>query len=140
MDLRYHFWASVVLVGVLYPFMGLHGVWAFVGAFLIDTDHYLYYAVKSKSWSLKKAYDFHVDKRKFAKNYVLHIFHTGEFILFMIIMSIIIYNKKVLFLMFSVTLLGMVIHLTMDYMEMRKGKKWGIRAVWLTEWIARRRR
>ena len=91
MNVSIHFLTSLILTALFYPFFGLNSLWIFVGGFLIDFDHYLYYVFKFKNLSVKKAYYYHVkvDKRTVDDKDLLHLFHTVEFWIFMILVILI---------------------------------------------------
>ncbi len=92
----------------------------FLSSFLIDFDHYLYYVVKTKDFSVFRAIK---KMRKISKNisktkkdnskkysYGVYIFHGIEALLAVFIIS------KFYPLFFSV-LIGMSFHLLLDYIE-----------------------
>ena len=109
-----HFWASLVLatitflVGWATPFQSFL---IFFGGFLIDTDHYIWYVYNKKDWSLKKAYQWHYalyikkEKRK-----CLHVFHTVESFLVIILIS-------VFYAVFYYLFAGMAFHLLLDCIQ-----------------------
>ena len=93
----------------------------FLASFLIDVDHYLYYILTKKSLSLKKAHNWFFErrkawlklshkKRKKGKRTIL-LFHSVWLIILLIILSYI--HSIFLFI-----LIGMLIHLTLDYIEL----------------------
>ncbi len=142
MNVIIHLLTSIILSFVLFPFVGYHSLWAVVGGFLIDFDHYLYYIFAFKSLSLKKAYVYHdnIDKRKTKVNDILHIFHTIEFWLFMILVIILsyIYDIKFIFYMFLITLLGMALHIILDFIHIFHNNTIQDRAISLIGWLKRR--
>ena len=101
-----HFFVSLILCAVLFPFVGWWCVLFFVGSFLVDVDHYLDYVFSFRDLSLKRAYLFY-------KNYSghltvrLNVFHTFEFWVFLLVLSF--FYKPVMF--FS---LGILFHMLLD--------------------------
>ena len=52
------------LLLLFFPLIGIMGcVIIFLSSVLIDVDHYLYYAIKKKDWSLRNAYNWFLSKR-----------------------------------------------------------------------------
>ena len=142
MNVIVHLLTSVVLSFILFPFFGYHSLWAIVGGFLIDFDHYLYYVFKFKNLSLKKAYVYHdnIYKRITKVHDILHIFHTIEFWIFMLLVMILsyTYNVKFIFYMFLITLLGMFLHIILDIVHQLKNDAFHERAFSLIGWLKRR--
>ena len=108
MELKYHFIVSLVLSILLFPFFKFNVIYIMVGGFLIDIDHYLWYILKYKNFSIKNTY-------KLSKNnkilYRLHIFHLIEVLILCIILSF--FSK--IFLLITI---GLVIHHAMDFYHM----------------------
>jgi len=92
----------------------------FLASILIDFDHYLWYVLKNKDYSLNHAYYFFKEKRKKfeklsgkeKKTYKMPylIFHVLEFWIVLFLLSYL--NKIFLFI-----LLGIGIHMILDYVE-----------------------
>ncbi len=117
----------------LFPWIGWHSLWAIVGGYLIDADHVLWTGYKKGIYSIKKSYYHHLDRKK-KKGYekgVLHIFHTVEFVLWMVAMSYLMYvfQERWMFYMFAITLLGMIVHLTLDFTQLIHDKTLDARAI-----------
>tara|TARA_Y100000310_G_scaffold344360_1_gene456731 strand:+ start:6276 stop:6710 length:435 start_codon:yes stop_codon:yes gene_type:complete len=144
MNISIHFITSILLAAGLYQLIGLYSLWIIVGGYLIDFDHYLWTAFKDKSLSLKKSYHYHFNRQKNEKyeRDILHIFHTGEFWTFMIIASIISYRNNWIFFyyMFTITFLGMLLHLTLDFTSILRAGHLNARAISLTGWIRRHKK
>ena len=145
MNVLIHLLTSIVLSFILFPFFGYHSLWIIVGGFLIDFDHYLYYIFAFKSLNLKKAYVHcdNIDKRKIKVNDILHIFHTIEFWIFMIMVIILsyIYNVDFIFYMFLLTLIGIALHIILDFVHIARNFGYiccGNRALSLIGWLKRR--
>lgn len=93
----------------------------FLSSFLIDIDHYLFFVFRKKSLSLKKAFKWFSDRRikriampteeqiKYT-NHIL-IFHGIEFWILLVILA----NY---FTIFWFVLLGFLIHMILDYIEL----------------------
>ncbi len=105
MELKYHFIVSLVLSILLFPFFKLNAIYVMVGGFLIDVDHYIWYILKYKNFSIKNTY-------KLSKNneilYRLHIFHLIE----VLIASIILLFFSKIFLLITI---GLIVHYAMDF-------------------------
>ena len=76
MKLLMHLIASLLLSAALYPFFSHAAFLVLVGGFAIDIDHYLYYILKTGSFSMRKAVDFCKGKTYIS---VFCIFHHLEF-------------------------------------------------------------
>ncbi len=85
MKLVYHFLASSLLCGVLYPFFGNYAFLVFLTGFFIDLDHYPVYVFKFRGLNPFKAkeYFYHCEEEN-----VLCIFHTVEFFIAMVILAV----------------------------------------------------
>ena len=108
MNLSVHFLASLVIVGFLFPFYKFWSLAFLIGSFFIDVDHYIWYALKKREFSLKNAYRYHKDKKD---NDKLHIFHVWEFWLVMFILAF-------LHPFFMLISLGLYFHLIMDFLDL----------------------
>ena len=86
----------------------------------IDFDHYLWYLIKNKDWKLKNSYQSFKEKRLLWNNLSkkekkehkmpIFIFHVIEFWIILILLSFI--SKY-----FIYVLLGVLIHMILDYLE-----------------------
>jgi len=108
---------SGLLTLAAYPFFGVASLLVFIGGVLIDVDHYLEYAFRTKNISPFKAYK---DYMKMNKEYFddlknkripkrgcfLHVFHTIE--LWIVIILISFFSRQYLFLY------GLMLHMSMD--------------------------
>jgi len=118
---KYHIITSALLSILLYPLFGLNVIWMFFAGFLIDFDHYIYYVLKFRDLSLKKAYKYfrgYPKKRHFKD--VLFIFHTIEFFGLLIILSF--YNDIIFLIFISISLhqiLDMILLYKIDAFESR---------------------
>lgn len=82
----------------------------FLTAFFIDMDHYIYFIHKKKSLSLIRAYKYFLNLNKTLKKkiHLLFFFHTIEFFILLVILTIISFN------IFFPLLLGFAIHYVLD--------------------------
>ena len=118
MYLKQHFILTLILCIPLYFLFQEKVIIIFLTGFLIDIDHYLEYIISHKNFSLKKAYKFYIKKGeiilKQAKKGIphrfkpyIHIFHTIEFLILIIILSFYsIYAKLIL--------IGLIFHQILD--------------------------
>ncbi|MBI4739552.1 hypothetical protein HY772_08510 [Candidatus Woesearchaeota archaeon] len=106
MDLSVHFVVSTVIAAVLYPFFGWLSVFIIVGGFLIDADHYLWIVLSKRTLRLKAAYDYHRQCQHW-NDYILHICHTIEFSVLVIVLAM----QSTFAALFS---LGYFLHLFLD--------------------------
>ena len=115
MDVNRHVTASLLLAIALYPFIGIfNSSLVFFSGFLFDVDHYLYYAIRYKKFSVMKCYRECKQICKGAmprpKEPFLHPFHTIEFYLLLGIAA-----YYILFLRF--VLLGLILHILLDIID-----------------------
>jgi len=107
----YHFIASLVLAAILYPFYGVNVLFIFVGGFLIDLDHYLWYIYKNKGFNPINAYKFYLkmlkEKSFNQKRKYLLLFHSAEFLVLMVIFA---FYSKIMFII----LIGLLYHYALD--------------------------
>ncbi len=95
----------------------------FLASFLIDVDHYLYFVFKKRKLSLKKAYNWFIERRKKwqslskedVKKYkqTIILFHGIEFILIFFFLSF----SHILFFW---ALIGILFHFILDFYELIK--------------------
>jgi len=106
------------LIFIIFPEIGwFNAAIIFASSVLIDFDHYLYYAVKKRDLSLKRAYNYFIrlrscslENKESNYKYPLLIFHGIEFCLFLLILSI--FSN-----FFWWVFIGFVIHMLLDYLE-----------------------
>lgn len=85
MELETHFIISIIFCTFLYPLFGGFSFLVILGGFLVDGDHYLWYILKKKDFSLTNAITY---CRKEIKNQrVLHIGHTIEVGIILFVLS-----------------------------------------------------
>lgn len=104
-----HFISCIILSIVLWPFFGAFSLLCFIGGFLVDVDHNLWYMYKHKTWNGFKAYPHYIKaaKNKDRVGKCFMIFHTIEFALILIILSFF-YNP------IGLVLLGLIMHWILD--------------------------
>lgn len=116
MKLIYHFSVSLILSLILFPFFSYPSFMIFIGGFLVDLDHWIFYAYYYKKFSLKEGYHFFSVGRIQECKGKIFLFHTIEFLVLLIVLSI--YYKLVYFI-----LLGFITHILMDWsIELSKQK------------------
>jgi len=112
MILLAHFIASIFLATALFPYFGAYSLLVFVGGFLIDLDHVVFFYMKFRQINPLKMYIYfrQIGKKKKFKTYeqVFRPFHTIEIAVLMMVSSF-----------FSQTMLiiaaGYFVHMLMDY-------------------------
>lgn len=147
MRILIHILTSIVLSFLLFPLFDYNALWIIFGGVLIDFDHYLYYVFKFKSLNLKKAYTYHaqIDERKIKVHDILHAFHTMEVFALIILIIILSYLYKInlVFYTFLPILIGMVLHMILDFINIYRHNKtdpgaFKDRAISLFGWLKRR--
>ncbi|MEK6841446.1 MAG: hypothetical protein AABW57_01780 [Nanoarchaeota archaeon] len=136
MDLKYHLLSCIILSLILFPFYSYYSLLIFIFGFFIDVDHYLYDIIKTKNPSLINSYRMHINKNKILKDQ-LHIFHTIEFIILFILLTIISNNFYLILIS-----MGLVLHLILDaiyyiYITKKNIELKQTRAFSLISWIKR---
>jgi hypothetical protein len=110
-----------IAIFLIFPSIGIfYFLVILLSSFLIDVDHYLYYAWKNKDMSLKNAYHWFIEKiEKFKKmkkterdryQKVIMFFHGIEA---WIILALAILVHKIFFYV----LIGFAIHMIMDFID-----------------------
>lgn len=111
-----HFISCIILSIVLWPFFGAFSLLCFIGGFLVDVDHNLWYMYKHKTWNGFKAYPHYIKlakekmterKGKKSEGRSIMIFHSIEFGIILLIVSFF-YKTAIL------VLLGLVLHWILD--------------------------
>ena len=126
MDISKHFIVNCLLSILLFPTYGMSSFLVFISGFLIDIDHYLWYAIKFKDFNPKSSYIFHKERKQLKEIDRLHIFHVFEFWLLLLIISLIISIPTLI--------IGLVIHLVMDFSDIPSTSK-DLRSTSLILWI-----
>jgi hypothetical protein len=111
MKLQIHFIVSFILALALFPFYGYYAILVFIGGFLVDADHFLYYLLRFKKFNLKKAYLYFEDvgKTRNLREYqrFFLVFHFSEIIVLLVILSF--FHK-----IFFIILIGLLSHIILD--------------------------
>ena len=120
MYVKYHIIFGLIFAGFFYLIfnIGIVGFFIiFLSSFLIDVDHYIYYAFKKKSIDLKQAYNYFMKNEEKMLSYPRKqrnqiygghcILHGVEFVLILFLLSF--FSKYVLYI-----LLGVAFHLLLD--------------------------
>jgi len=121
---RYHFLIGAIVSIFLWLFIELItplvALIIFLSSILIDFDHYLYFVIRDKDLSLNKANNWFLEKRKLQENETLVkqkryraailIFHNLESLIILFLLTYI--NKIFLWI-----LIGFIIHMLTDYLE-----------------------
>lgn len=123
-----HIIISSVLALTLFPIIGLNALIVFFSGILIDFDHYLQYIIDFKDYSLKRAYKYFIST---VTSDVLQIFHVVEFWIILVVMAILIEFLKYV-------IIGMAVHIAMDFLDMQEKNIKGARATSAIMWVLRR--
>lgn len=120
---KYHIFIGAVTSIIFYYAFNIpvfYSLVFFFSSFLIDIDHYLLYAYKTKNLSLKKSYEWYKKrkekwealtlKQKNSSKIMHFFFHGIEFLLIFFVLS---FSFRIFFYVF----LGFLLHLTLDYLE-----------------------
>ncbi|MEW6062887.1 MAG: hypothetical protein AB1571_00760 [Nanoarchaeota archaeon] len=101
----------------------------------MDVDHYLEYVIRKKNLSVIKAYregmKFYRESVKLGRPVrlnILHVFHTMEFLILVIVLSF--FNKII-----SLVAIGMLFHIILDLGWLIKRKALKSRAHSLIKWL-----
>ncbi|MBS3078646.1 hypothetical protein J4218_00830 [Candidatus Pacearchaeota archaeon] len=98
----------------------------FLASFLIDFDHYLWYIIKHEDFHLKNAFYFlkHLKKKK----KTLMIFHTLEFLIFVLLLSYV-------WIEFFWISIGMIFHSILDLIDLYNEKELYLREFSLINYL-----
>lgn len=136
MYLRYHLLSCIILTLILYPFFNYYSLLIFIFGFFIDSDHYLYDIIRTRNLSIINSYKMHMNEERIAKDQ-LHVFHTVEFIISFLLLTLI--SRNIYLILLSI---GLLVHLILDiiymiYLIMNNIKLKQTRALSLIFWINR---
>lgn len=123
---KQHIIINLIISLILFLFIEpVYSMIIFLSSVLIDADHYLYYVIEKKKFSLKKAYNWHLirlkkyrqlsDKEKDRHKNFLFVFHGIEPLVIVYLLSL---YFPVLFYVF----LGFAMHLTEDLFVAHKDR------------------
>lgn len=109
----------------------------FIGAFLIDADHYIASSLKTKKWGLSESFKYHRKKRLEEKRELtqgvkkksdFHLFHTIEF-------HVLIGLFAIFWLSFFYLFIGMVFHSLLDVLDLLRRKAFHRREYFFFNWV-----
>jgi hypothetical protein len=129
---KIHFIFGLIFSILLYFLFHLTLFQAFLILFasvFIDVDHYMFIVKRKKIWNLKKAYYWHKSLPKNHKT-IMHIFHTVEFIVLVLLLS---YFWSGFFFIF----LGMIFHSILDLIDLFYHYRFGVREFSLIRYLSR---
>ncbi len=124
---KWHALFGFVFAYVLYWFTSMNMFEAsliFLSSILIDFDHYIWYVVKIKDWSLKNAYIYLKKLSKQKHKPRMDIFHTIEFHIFVWLLGFIWSGFFYIFV-------GMVFHSITDLISLIYERRVYARVFWL---------
>jgi len=133
MHIHQHVIITFILGIILYPFIGLYSLVVFLSGFLFDIDHYFYYVLKKRDFSLKNSYLYCLQGNEVSEYHmdVLHIFHIVEFWILLLILGFLIHK------IFLFVFIGLVFHMILDLINLVKIDALGVRAWSLIGWLKR---
>src|SRR3989344_2707423 len=112
MKISVHFLASLIPLVLLFPIYKYWSLAFFIGSFLIDFDHYLWYALRFRKFNLKMAYDYYKPENKKNKELdILNIFHVWEF---WFLAALLRFVSTFFFIIF----LGLIFHMLLDLIDL----------------------
>lgn len=114
---KYHIFFGAIFSAILF-FSGisfLNSFLFFLASVFIDVDHNIFYVYRKKDWNFKNAYRFY-KKLPLKHKPVVHIFHTIEFIILILVLSY-------LWSSFIFIFLGIVLHSIIDIIIMLYEKR-----------------
>lgn len=141
---KWHFLTALILSAILWPLFNLNVFIILFSAVFIDFDHYLLYVYRKKDFSITRAYSFFkklgdIFKKtgKIYREYSLCIFHTIEFFIILLILSLMNSFFQFVFLGCS---FHFIIDLLSDFYENRyKGRFISTRALSIIGYIYEQR-
>ena len=127
---KWHVLFGFIFAYIVYWFTSINVFEAsliFLSSVLIDFDHYMWIVKRKEYFNLKKAYFWHKNLPKKHKP-IMHIFHTIEFLLFVLILGL-------FFKLFFFIFIGMLFHSVLDIIEMFYSGKAGCREFSLIRYL-----
>ncbi|MAG45673.1 MAG: hypothetical protein CMH63_02800 [Nanoarchaeota archaeon] len=111
MQVYVHVILTFIFAGILSPFLGFYSLVVFLSGFVFDIDHYFYYILKKRDFSLVNSYLYCVQGSKVYEPHtgVLHIFHTWEMWVLFFILGVVIH------VIFLYALIGLIFHMLLDW-------------------------
>ena len=123
-----HIIISGILALALFPIIGLNALIVFFSGILIDFDHYMQYVIDFKDYSLKRSYKYFVST---VPTDVLQIFHVVEFLIILLVMAFFIEFLRYV-------IIGISVHIAMDFLYMQENNIKGARATSAIMWVLRK--
>ena len=112
-----------VLISLVYGWLG---IFFWLGAVFVDFDHYIWYVIRKRDFSLKNAYIY--GKKITEEESYLHIFHTVEFLILISIWAL--YSKLIFMIV-----LGLAFHMVIDFGDMINRKIFFARNFFYFMWL-----
>lgn len=130
MLVKYHVISGIILSALIwfvFPSIGFFGfALILLSSFLIDADHYLYSRLEYKTKTIKEAYQTLMKKREQwlkVPSYERTQFKRGVFVFHCIEFWIILALLSLFFKFFLFVLIGVLIHMTLDFIDLKKNKE-----------------
>jgi hypothetical protein len=120
-----------IILYFLFQIEIFYAVLIFLASFLIDFDHYAFYAKKKKNWSLGKAYLFLKKHEK--KKPMMMEFHTIEFHILILLLGFL-WNG------FWFILIGMIFHSILDIISLTYNREIKLREYSLIRYVIIKRK
>ncbi len=119
---------SSILIYFIFKITFFEAFLIFFASVFTDFDHYTWYVLKKKDFSLKNAYIFQKKEMHIKHKPIMHIFHTIEFLILILILS---YFFNLLWFL----LIGMLFHSFLDIIDMQYRGILNLREYSLTRYI-----
>lgn len=114
MLVKYHIISGLIASGLLFPIYDWYSLIVLISSFIFDIDHYLFFIITKKEFSLRKAYSYfkntHDTKNIGLMRTMLMVFHTLEFYILLIVLSLL--NR-----LFLMVLIGVLLHGILDAID-----------------------
>ncbi|MFC1741653.1 hypothetical protein ACFL3V_03905 [Nanoarchaeota archaeon] len=123
-----HFFSSIALTAVLYPFFGWASLMAFVGGFIVDIDHYFYFVLRKRSLSPRGAWKYYYERKLMADRPMINIFHTAE--AFVAVGVFALFSTPAMILA-----AGFLMHMILDFTETIYNDWWNDRSSSIIYWL-----
>ena len=107
MNVVLHLFIGLILSLALFPFFRFYSLIVLIPSVLLDLDHFINYLFNYKNINIKKTIKHH---ENLCGKHALNIFHTIDFIIILAILS---FFSKIIFLIF----IGTAVHLIFDYLD-----------------------
>ena len=128
-----HFFSSIALSIILFPFFGLSALFAFIGGFMVDIDHYFYFIARKKKLSPRRAWNYFYGRMFMPDRPTMNVFHTVEAFVALLFLSM--HSTEILTLTF-----GFVLHMSLDFADTWYNKFWYDRSNSIVYWLVSHKR